>query len=331
MKYTEKAIQRADRELALRRENAENEQLEREERITRELPEIGELKRSMKDDYYSLIKLVASHDSNASAAANRIKEKNLAAQRRIEELLKMHTGDAHYLDVRYACPACRDRGYIEGRRCPCMEDLLKRFTAEELNSSSAIDLHDFSEYRSDYYPESDRHRMNGMYVYLKKYCAEFSNSSCNLILTGGTGLGKTFLSSCVAKSMGEKGIPVSFMSAFDMLRTLENEHFGRAEGNTMDHLLTIDLLIIDDLGSEPPSNLYETFLYNIINGRINRKMPTIISTNLDGPAMRTKYHDRLASRVMSEYKSLRFRGDDIRQIKAIENRKRNPGYQGNIL
>ncbi len=320
--YSEETVRKAEQELARRRSIAESEQLEREERISRELPEAAELKRSLRNGYFELVKLIAAHEGDAKEAAERIRAKSISTQERLERLLAEHTGDPHYLDVRYSCPACRDTGFVEGVRCNCMKDLLKRFAAEEMNENSAIALHDFSEYRPTYYPEGDiRRRMDGVCAYLRKYCADFPIGSCSLLFAGGTGLGKTFLSSCIARALGERGISAAFVSAFDMLRTLENEHFGRAQGNTMDQLLTVDMLIIDDLGSEPNSSVYETFLYNIINGRINRRLPTVISTNLEGEVLRSRYHDRLASRIMSEFRCIIFRGEDIRQIKALEKRR----------
>ena len=295
--YSEETVRKAEQELARRRSIAESEQLEREERISRELPEAAELKRSLRNGYFELVKLIAAHEGDANEAAERIRAKSISTQERLERLLAEHTGDPHYLDVRYSCPACRDTGFVEGVRCNCMKDLLKRFAAEEMNENSAIALHDFSEYRPTYYPEGDiRRRMDGVCAYLRKYCADFPIGSCSLLFAGGTGLGKTFLSSCIARALGERGISAAFVSAFDML-------------------------IIDDLGSEPNSSVYETFLYNIINGRINRRLPTVISTNLEGEVLRSRYHDRLASRIMSEFRCIIFRGEDIRQIKALEKRR----------
>ena len=324
MKYTETAAARAERELAERRTAAEEEQLRREQQISAEVPEIGMMRKSLKDSYLSLIRLVASHDQNAAEAARAVREKSLDTSERIAVMLEQLTGDRGYLDAKYTCPKCCDRGYRDGVRCECLEALLKKYTLEELNQSSSIKLHDFSEFRADYYPEGEiRGRMVKIHTMLMNYCEEFGEGTRSMLFIGETGLGKTFLSACIVKALEEKGIPVAFMSAFDMLRSLEDDQFGRtAEGN-MDKLLTAPFLVIDDLGAEPMgSKYYETFLYNIINGRINRSQPTVISTNLTPDGIRQRYHNRIVSRLLSDYLPVLFRGTDIRQQKASERIKR---------
>lgn len=324
MRYTETAAQLAENELAERRTAAEEEQLRREREIAEKVPEIGVMRKSLRDGYMSLIKLVASHSPAAAEAAEAIRDKNIETSERIAVMLEQLTGDRDYLEPKYTCPKCRDRGYSEGIRCECLEALLKKYTLQELNESSSIKLHDFSEFRAEYYPAGEiRDRMVKTRNMLVNYCESFSESARSLLFAGETGLGKTFLSACMVKALGEKGIPVAFMSAYDMLRGLEEEHFGRSDDNTMDKLLSAPLLVIDDLGSEPSgSNYYETFLYNIINGRINRSLPTIISTNLPADEIRRRYHNRLASRLLSDYLPVLFKGTDIRQQRASERIKK---------
>ena len=322
MKYTENAASLAESELAARRSAAEEEQLRREAEIAEKVPEIGSMKRTLRENYLSLIKLVASHDKNAAEQARAVRDKSIEIQQRIAIMLENMTGDPDYLEPKYTCPKCRDSGYVEGVRCECLETLLRKYTLEDLNKSSAIKLHDFSEFREDYYPEGEvRERMVKIRNMLISYCRELSELSRSMLFVGNTGLGKTFLSACVVKALGEEGIHAAFMSAFDMLRALEDDQFGRTANNTMDQLLTAQLLVIDDLGAEPPgSKYYESFLYNVINGRLNRSLPTIISTNLPPEKLKERYHDRIASRILSEYLPVVFRGSDIRQQKAAAER-----------
>lgn len=328
MKYSEKASALAAREIDARRTAAEEEQLRREQEIVEKVPEIGVLRKQQRDNYIALIKLVAKHSADAAAAAAEIREKSLAASESIAVLLEKQTGDRGYLDTKYTCPKCRDTGYVEGVRCECLEELLKKYSLEELNSDSSIKLHDFTEFRKEYYPEGEvRARMEQCCKMLKDYCDKFTDGARSLLFVGETGVGKTFFSSCIVSELGKKGVSAAFMSAFDMLRTLENEHFGRTEGNTMDHLISAPLLVIDDLGSEPAvsKKIYESFLYNIINGRINRLLPTIISTNISGALIEERYGARLASRILCEFVPVMFRGMDIRQIKSAERNRRLQG------
>lgn len=322
MKYTENAAALAEKELAARRTAAEEEQLCRETEIAEKMPEIGTMRKSLREDYLSLIKLVASHDGSAAEQAKAVRDKSLETQKRIAIMLESFTGDPEYLTPRYTCPKCNDTGYVEGVRCECLETLLRKYTLEELNRNSAIRLHDFSEFREDFYPEGEvRERMVKNRNMLMNYCRDLSELSRSMLFVGNTGLGKTFLSACVVKALSEEGIHAAFMSAFDMLRALEDDQFGRTANNTMEKLLTAQLLVIDDLGAEPPgSKYYESYLYNVINGRLNRSLPTIISTNLTPEKLKERYHNRIASRVLSEYLPVVFRGADIRQQKAAAER-----------
>lgn len=319
MKYTDNAARRAEIEISNRRKRAENALAKRENYIYSNLPEIKAMRDSLKDNYYSLLRLIAGHEPDAGTIAEGVRDKNLAVQERIAQMLEEFTGDRNYLDPKYTCPMCRDTGYIEGERCDCLKNLLKAYTIEELNESSAIRLHDFSEYRSTYYGDEEvRRRMDGYYNYLRDYCRNFPKNAGSLLFMGSTGLGKTFLSACVAKAVREEGYVVAFGSAFDFFHQLENEYFGRAEDRTHDNLLSCDLLIIDDLGAEPQKPIYENFLYNIVNGRLNRRKATIISTNLAGNDIQEIYSERIASRILFDYLLIKFDGDDIRQLKIIE-------------
>ncbi|MCR5121368.1 MAG: ATP-binding protein [Ruminococcus sp.] len=322
MKYTEKASELAAREIEARRTAALEEQRRRETEITARMPEIGVLRKKLRDNYIRIIKLVATHDNRAAETAANIREESLSTSESIALMLENSTGDRNYLEPKYTCPNCQDTGYVDGIRCECLEKLLMKYTLEEMSSGSAIKLHDFGEFRTDYYPPGEiRERMIKYHTMFVNYCQDFGGTSTkrSMLFMGETGLGKTFFSSCIVKRLGEMGISAAFMSAFDMLRTLENEHFGRAEGDTMGHLLTAPLVVIDDLGAEPSqSKFYNTFFYNIINGRINRMLPTIISTNLTPDIIKARYGNRIASRMLSEFLPVLFRGTDIRQQKSAQ-------------
>lgn len=313
MKYTHNAFLRAEEELKKRRQDAEDDLAAREDYIYSKLPEVRDMRESLKTSYLELMKIIAGHDPDAAASAAAVREKNLATQERIAILIEDLTGDRKYLEPHYTCSKCSDTGYFEGERCDCMKDLLRAYTVQELNDNMSISLHDFSEFDPSFYVnESDRERMAKWIAYLKNYCETFPKDTRSMLFSGGTGLGKTFVSSCVAKALSERGFVTVFGSAYDLLRKVEDEHFGREEGDTLDSLISADMLIIDDLGSEPPSQFYESTLYNILNGRINRRRPLIISTNLSQTELEKRYHDRISSRVVG-FAPLRFSGRDIRQ------------------
>ncbi len=319
MRYTQNAFDKAEAVLAARRRDHDNEKSRREAYVYAEMPEIRPLIESISNTYFELVKIIAAHRDNAAQAADLVRENNLAAQKRISIMLNDLTGDPDYLDPPHICERCKDWGYVEGVRCDCMKELLRKFTAEEINSRSTIALRDFSEFRSDYYDEGDtRQRMEKLCTYLKEYCAHFPNGCRSMLFIGQTGLGKTFFSSCVAKEILQKGYSVVFGSVSDQLRQIEREHFGKTSGDddTLEALINADLLIMDDLGSEFLTPFYESCIYNIINGRINLKKPTIVSTNLDRNEFNGRYNERICSRVFNEFTPVLFAGRDIRQQKA---------------
>lgn len=314
MKYTNDAVLRAEQTLSERQQRSEEELAERERYVYSQLPEVKDMRESLSKSYFELMRIIASHDPEAARSAEIVKEKNLLTQKRIGILVGDLTGDPAYLEPRFVCEKCRDTGYVEGQRCSCLLELMKSYTVQELNEKMTIELHDFSEFDMSFYEDpADRERMTKWLGFLKSYCADFPNSKGSLLFSGATGLGKTFLSACMAKALAERGYEAAFGSAYEFLRRIENEHFRRAEGDTLGALIAADMVIIDDLGSEMSLPFYEATLYNLLNSRLNLGKPTVISTNLTMQQINQRYHDRIASRLVGSFIPMLFSGKDIRQ------------------
>ena len=318
MRYSEEAFDKAENELSRRRQEAELEYEDRAAEICSRSPEAAALKRRLETTGIQFFTIVKSGE-DVEEKINELKAENLRLQNELGDILEKLTGDRHYLDIRYTCAACGDTGYREGKRCSCFTELLKRYAAEELTVECGIELHDFSEFRTDLYPtESDRginprEKMEIMLGNCRSYAENFSTDSQSMLFVGKTGLGKTFMSSCIAKTVIGKGFSVIFGSVSEYLRRVENEHFGRSDDNTLSILSSCDLLILDDLGSEFRSPFYESALYDIINTRINARKPMIISTNLSGSELDRCYNERIVSRLMGCFAPIMFFGTDIRQ------------------
>lgn len=314
MKYSADAISSAEQTLSKRKKDAETEQQRREEYVFSKLPEAQMLQNRIRDRYYSLIRLVANHDPDAGRKAESLRRETAEDQRRIGILVGELTGDPEYLKTRYTCSRCGDTGYCDGIRCECMEELLKLYAVEELNRNSTIVLHSFSEYTDICYDDEKlRARMNSIKRALVDYCENFPNNCKSLLLTGRTGLGKTFFSSCIASALAERGFAVAIGSVSDLLRNVENDHFGRSDNNTMELLLEADMLIIDDLGTEFKSPFNESTIYSILNGRINQNKLTVISTNMTAEQINDRYNERIASRIIGGFIPIIFTGSDLRQ------------------
>ena len=314
MGYSKEVIDLAQEELEERRSKAIAENAAKLELIRRTEPEIYEAEQSVRNTFFSLTKQILGHSGDPEKAVERIEQQNKNARQRVKTLLQAKGYDEDFLTVKYFCPLCKDTGSVEGRSCKCYIDLLKKYASKELSSSFSVTPHSFDEVRKDVYAADARAHMSGIIDRLIDYTDHFNkDTSPSLLLIGGTGTGKTLVSSCIAGELSKRGNAVAFMSAYEIFNRLENEHFGRANSNTLEVVTGCDLLIIDDLGAEFKTSFTEAALYNILNTRINSGKPTLISTNLSSPDLKKLYNERIISRIYGIFKSVTFIGNDLRQ------------------
>ncbi|MBO5449007.1 MAG: ATP-binding protein [Ruminococcus sp.] len=322
MKYTKNAFERAENTLTARRIKAKEERAERISQIKFEAPEIYKMQQSLSSAGFSMIKFIGEGKKNIDVRSEvaKIRSRNLQTRETIGRLLVSFGYPEDYLQYHFYCPVCSDSGYHDGVRCQCLDKLLAKYTTEELNSQCSIMLHDFSEFRIDFYPAQTgniaaRERMSTVYNDCRAYADNFSDSSSSLFFFGKTGLGKTFLSSCIAKQLLSEGRNVFFGSILKLFRQIEDERFRRREGDTTEIIIGAELVILDDLGSEFQTSFTDAVLYEIINERLNLGRPTIISTNLSMKELDRKYNDRIVSRLTGCFLPIMFIGSDVRQEK----------------
>lgn len=319
MAYSKETYKKAEQELAERRSRALAEREEHHRIAVAAVPEILETEEKMSSAGLATIKALGMGADDAKEYIRKLSEINLAAQTQRSLLLKNAGFPENWLDVRYSCKKCEDKGFVNGIMCDCFKELLKSLEYEKLCSNLPVNNCRFDNFKLDYYPEgvgtSPRHRMESVLDFCKTYAAEFSQKSSSLLLYGHTGLGKTHLSLAIARKVVEAGHGVIYSSAQNLFNKLEKEKFGRSDGNTEENILGCDLLIIDDLGAEFTTQFTVSALYNIVNSRELEGKPTIISTNLTPEQLLSTYSERIASRILNNYTLLRFDGTDIRQIK----------------
>lgn len=319
MAYSKETYKKAEQELAERRNRALAEREEHHRIAVAAVPEILETEEKMSSAGLATIKALGMGADDAKEYIRKLSEINLAAQAQRSLLLKNAGFPENWLDVRYSCKKCEDKGFVNGIMCDCFKELLKSLEYEKLCSNLPVNNCRFDNFKLDYYPEgvgtSPRRRMESVLDFCKTYAAEFSQKSSSLLLYGHTGLGKTHLSLAIAGKVVEAGHGVIYSSAQNLFNKLEKEKFGRSDGNTEENILGCDLLIIDDLGAEFTTQFTVSALYNIVNSRELEGKPTIISTNLTPEQLLSTYSERIASRILNNYTLLRFDGTDIRQIK----------------
>lgn len=260
----------------------------------------------------------AMSGGDTARAVESIKEEITALRSKRDLLLIKNGYDADYTDVHFECEKCGDTGFVGMEKCTCFKRALCAAALEESGLSNLVKTQSFDSFSLRYYDDKARMLASKNFDVLKDFAENFEkNKGKNYILMGATGLGKTHLSTSVAKVVIDKGYKVAYDSAADIMADFEAEHFKdtvSAQALSKRYMET-DLLIIDDLGCELSTQFTVTCVYNLINSRICEGLSTIINTNLTQNELREKYADRITSRIFGEYRPLLFLGKDIRAQK----------------
>lgn len=321
MTYSQDVVRRARRELESQKADHESRQQANLQEIYEKLPRVREIDKQLRISMVQAAQSVFLKGAEGEEAMAQAKQGNLALQAERKALIAAHF-PPEYLEEKPLCPHCGGSGYVGSTMCSCLQALCCREQKKELALLSCGE-NDFADFRLDYYPNngqngvSPRAIMAKNFEICKKYAAEFSLNSGNLLFNGGTGLGKTMLSACIARAVAEKGYWVAYESAQHLFAKLEKDRFRPDEesARAVESLNRCDLLIVDDLGTELPGNFVVAALYALVNDRLLAGKPTIISTNLNIGEIRERYSPQIASRLQGSYTLLPFMGEDIRILK----------------
>ncbi|WP_281527373.1 ATP-binding protein [Ruminococcus champanellensis] len=319
-------FQEAMRTIQARRTAANALAEARTREVNERFPQIREINSRLSDTAMELFHVLQA-GGDTQEQIEQIRRRNLEGQRIVRQMLLANGLPEDYLELHYTCPKCDDTGYANGSYCDCLKRELGRLAIEEMNRHAQVKLCSFDSFSLEYYRNDPAcyETMRRILAFCKRYAAQFDSHAPSLLLSGNTGLGKTHLSLAIASEVMQKGYGVLYDSVINLLRRVEREHFGRGEAgaDTLEILLTCDLLILDDLGAEFDSSFYVSTVYNIINTRLNCGLPTIISTNLTHEQVQRRYEDRIVSRLFATYTGLHFVGTDVRLQKAKKAAQQN--------
>ncbi len=313
--------------LARARENLENihadnvaEHYLRQNRIYSRIPEIADIDQRLRMQMVELVGATIKKGAELNAAVSALEKESLELQARKAELLVEHGYEITYLDDIYSCPECRDTGYVGGKMCSCLKALYNAEMTKELSSLLKNTDECFEKFDLSLYGAA-RESMEIVFDTCREYAHSFSERSMNLMFQGGTGLGKTFLSACIARVVAANGHSVCYDTASAALEAFETKKFSRdAEAaekaaTKVDRMLDCELMILDDLGTEMPTPMAVSALYTLINTRLVNGKKTIISTNLEDAELLRRYNPQICSRLDGEFTKLPFFGTDIRALK----------------
>ena len=264
------------------------------------------------------------------AARERLKREIAELGEQRTALLTAYGYPENYLEMSYTCGDCKDTGYIEGKKCHCFKRAQMKLLYAQSNIDQIVKKENFSTFSYDCFDDRQvipevgmtaAQYMKGVAEQCFRFARELGKKGGNILFTGSTGVGKTFLTNCIAKEAMDSYYSVLYLSANDLFEVFSKNRFeSRSEEeirDTYQSILECDLLIIDDLGTEINNSFTSSQLFYCINDRLASSRSTIISTNLSVNMLRDNYTDRVTSRIISGYRIIPLYGEDLRRRKLL--------------
>ncbi|MBR2929015.1 MAG: ATP-binding protein [Oscillospiraceae bacterium] len=326
MAYDGKLMSRALRQFEEDKRQREEDFRRRENELLRRIPRLAEIRDELRSTMAQIMSKALRKGADVERAIGAIREENLALQQERREILRSYGLTEEVLEYQSACRLCGDTGYTGDGICRCLKEYYIREQIAELSrmldlGNQSFDTFDFRWYSYDIKSGgvTARENMELIYETCSNFAHKFGRHQDNLLLFGAPGLGKTFLSACIAREVSEKGFSVVYDTAGHIFSQFERQKFGREDEEAesdVSRVLNCDLLIMDDLGTELLTEFVRSALYQIINHRLQAKKCTIISSNFDPETLGSRYSPQIRSRLEGEYRQLPFFDEDIRRQKA---------------
>lgn len=309
------------------RDNARRLLEKRKNEVYLKVPRIQDIDKELAVTGLKISKTILNKGCDKIKAIKELEENNQLLIEEKESLLISNGYDKNYFKFYFKCNVCQDTGYVDNKKCNCFKQRLIDKAYDMSNLKDIIIKENFDYFNVEYYSDkinekegmSPRENAQINLTICLNFANNFDNEFNNLLLYGDSGLGKTFLCNCIAKELLNQGKTVIYTTAFQLFKMIDNERFNKEENYVPSEMLKmieyVDLLIIDDLGTEFLTLNSNTELFNFINSRLIEKKSTIISTNLSLDEIMNHYSYRIVSRFLGNYKILQFFGEDIRILK----------------
>ncbi len=309
-----------------KRLRAAQEADERREKLYVRIPRLSEIDKQIKLFSINLSKIYLLKPDDLDAQVNKLRQSVEDLKKERQLIYEESNIPNNYLDMEYECPKCSDTGYTpDGKRCSCfnkqiINNLYKISNMVHMLGKENFNTFDINIFSNETYKNEKLTPRQNMYYILEiseDFCSNFHDTNMNLLIYGGTGLGKTFMCNCIASELINSEISVLYQTSFSLFEIVEIHKFNKlneTEENRMNYnmIFDCDLLIIDDLGTEVSNSFTNAELFNIINERMITEKKTIISTNLSLEQLRDTYSERITSRIFNNFVPLKFYGKDLR-------------------
>jgi len=310
-------VQEIQRILSERQLEAHRRYLEKREEIFRKLPELEELEEKVRA--FSL------------SVAGEMQQGNREGLLRLkEEIGKLHKEKKALLEAagykiqdleeeEHFCPLCQDTGYVDGKKCQCFLKLQGELLYRQSRMGAVLERENFSKFQLERFDNIEklgqcgnktlREYIKEIRDYLTNYCEEYPKNNRSILFTGSTGTGKTYFLHSIAKALLDRGVSVLYFTATGLF-----EYFSKRmrEEDTEDYIEEVDVILIDDLGTEFSNSFTTSRFFALLNQRILDRKTMLISTNLNFKELREMYSDRVVSRFMSDYEIIPLYGKDQR-------------------
>lgn len=323
MAYSAEVVKRARARLAQAKEDRESENRQHLAVAYARVPRIQEIDIQLRRTMAQAAQAAFLQGNDGRELLEKARLENLELQQE-RAILAMENFEEGYLDDSPICDKCGGSGYIGSNMCECLTELCRQEQKKEVSVLSGS-REAFNQFRLDYYPDridpkygaSPRTIMERNLKICRTYALTFAPNAGNLLFVGGTGLGKTFLSACIARAVADRGYSVVYESAGHLFGKLEQAKFSPSEETRREaaRFTDCDLLILDDLGTEMPGQFVTAAFYTLLNDRILTGKPMVISTNLNIDEAARRYSPQIASRLQGSFQGLTFVGEDIRILK----------------